>query len=169
MVQGKRKPVCLVNGNLGEIIPLNRITQEMMDIAKIFSLTTLNFKKSNPINKERIVHIRKIDMLKIVVIRRTCILISLVVKEVNNAKFRYNMIIDKSKHIAIDKIEIISFLIVRARIKDKKDREMIILLFLYASLISFSFLLFSANIWFNLSSFFDKDSSFKLVSFKSNN
>lgn len=151
------------------MIPLNNMTQEMMDIASNFSFSAFILIKSRPINIESITHTRKMITLKIVVIRRIRILMSSVVKEVNNAKFLYNINIDKSKHIAIDKMDTISFLIVRARINDKKESVMMIPLFLYASLMIFSFLFFSASRWFNLSSSLDNDSSFKLISFRSNN
>ena len=151
------------------MIPLNNMTQEMMDIASNFSFSAFILIKPSPIKKESIIHARKMITLKIVVIRRIRILMLSVVKEVSNAKLRYNIKIDKNKHMPIDRIDNNSFFIVRTRIKDKKERATIILLFLYASLIIFSFLFFSASSWFNLSSSLDKDFSSKLVSFKSNN
>ena len=70
------------------------------------------------------------NTLKIVAVRRACILMSLVVKEVSNAKLRYNIKIDNNKQMPIDKMDNNSLFIVRARIKDIKERAMIILLFL---------------------------------------
>ena len=122
------------------MIPLNNMTQEMMDIASNFSFSAFILIKPSPIKKESIIHARKMITLKIVVIRRIRILMLSVVKEVSNAKLRYNIKIDKNKHMPIDRIDNNSFFIVRTRIKDKKERATIILLFLYASLIIFSFL-----------------------------
>lgn len=68
------------------MIPLNKMTKEMMDIASNFSFSAFILIKSRPINKESIIQTRKMITLKIVMIRRMRILMSSVVKEVSNAK-----------------------------------------------------------------------------------